>query len=111
MSGESENRKYEVLDESVLMPLNYFTYGQAYTGSGNGKRYRINMGKRELPLQADAPEGAKPPTEKYLTLEMWPEPYAYDVTDPVNITLTEYPFGEEAYERLLSDLDAELKKN
>ena len=108
MNETESSGKYKYIIEDCIMPLNFYTYGQAFTGSGNGKRYRINMGKRELPLPEGAAEGSKPHVEKYLTLETWPEPYAYDVTDKSGIVLKEYAFDEESYRKLLSDLDSEL---
>ena len=108
MSEEMKSGTYRVLNTDCIMPLNYYNYGQAFFGSGNGQRFRICIGKRELPLPDDAKEGDKPPVEKYLTLELWPEPYAYDATDKDGIVLTEYPFNEESYEKLLAELDTKL---
>ena len=105
--NEIENTgKYRHLSEDCIMPLNFYNYKQAFLGSCSGMRYRINMGERELPLPEDAKEGDKPPKEKFLTVETWPEPYSYTATDKEKITFKKYPFTQEAYEELLADLDA-----
>jgi len=106
LNGTSNGGKYRNLSEDCIMPLNYYNYKQAFLGSSKGMRYRINQGSRELPLPEDAKEGDKPPVEKYLTSETWPEPYSYTATDKEKIRCREYPFTQEAYEQLLSDLDA-----
>ena len=103
----SENiGKYMYLSEDCIMPLNFYNYKQAFLGSSSGMRYRIVQGERELPLPEDAKEGDKPPKEKYLTVETWPEPYSYTATDKEAIRSREYPFTQEAYEQILADLDA-----
>ena len=106
MSEGNKAGKYRYLNEDCIMPLNFYNYKQPFLGSSNGMRYRISLLTRELPLPADAKEGDKPPVEKLLLSEIWPEPYAYDITPKEGIKAFEYPFDQESYEKLLLDLDS-----
>ena len=106
MSEGNKAGKYRYLNEDCIMPLNFYNYKQPFLGSSNGMRYRISLLARELPLPADAKEGDKPPVEKLLLSEIWPEPYAYDITPKEGIKAFEYPFDQESYEKLLMDLDS-----
>ena len=92
-----------------ILSFNFYTYGQAFCGSYRGMRYRIKKDERELPLPEGAPEGTKPEKEKYFSVAVWPEPFAYDVTDEAKIVRCEYPFNKESYEQIVEYLNGQLK--
>ena len=96
------------IESKDILSFNFYTYGQAYTGSKDGMRYRIKMDKREHELPPDAAEGDKPPVEKYFSVAIWPEPLAYDITEESKIVKTEYPFTEESYKAIIDYLNEKL---
>ena len=94
-----------MIEAKDILSFNFYTYGQAFVGSYAGMRYRVKMEKRELPLPEGAEEGAKPPVEQYFDVATWPEPFAYDVTEPEKIKHVEYPFNEESYHEIVDYLN------
>ena len=84
--------------------MNFYSYGQPFTGSCDGMRYRIIMNKRETGKD----ENDKPVYEKYFEAATWPEPYSFESTDPGKIEKKEFPFTEEGYEAVLDHLNARV---
>ena len=99
----------DLISEKDILSFNFYTYGQPFFGSYRGLRYRIQMVKRELPLPEGAEEGTKPETEKLFTLDLWPEPFAFDKTEPEKIRHSEYPFNKENYEKIISILNEAIE--
>ena len=81
--------------------MNFYSYGQPFTGSFKGMRYRIIMEKRETGKDKDD----KPVFEKYFMTEVWPEPYSYEATEPEKISKKEFPFTAEGYDDLIKYLN------
>ena len=57
-----------------ILSLNYYTYGQPFTGSDTGMRYRIIMQKEEKDEEGVIKK------EKGLMVTAWPEPFSYENT-------------------------------
>ena len=87
-----------------ILSFNFYTYGEPFTGSLSGKRYRIKMEKEETGKD----ENDKPVYRKYFTVAVWPEPYCYEATDDALIERTEYSFDEKGYEEVLGYLNDRL---
>ena len=100
----------EFISGKDILSFNFYTYGQPFCGSYKGLRYRIQMVKRPLPLPEDAPEGTKPEEEKLFTLDIWPEPFAFDVTDKEKIEHREYPFDEDNYNLIIETLNQKVRE-
>ena len=98
----------EFISGKDILSFNFYTYGQPFCGSYQGMRYRVQMVKRELPLPEGAEEGAKPEVEKLFTVDVWPEPFAFDVTDKEKIVHTEYPFNEDNYQKVIEYLNEQV---
>ncbi len=64
----------------IFVPLlHYFKCKNTYSGNELGMRYRITPGKRSVP----APEGGDAAAEEaILTVDLWPDPWTLDKTDP-----------------------------
>lgn len=83
---------------NTILPLNFYKYKKPFTGSNNGKRYRIMYFEEEN----------NEATEKYLKLWVWPEPYSFEKTDPNIMTTELFPFSDEGYDALLAYLNEHL---
>ena len=65
----------------IFVPLlHYFKCKNQYSGSEDGMRYLLSPGKRSVP-DPDGGEGAQK-EEAILTVDIWPDPWALDRTDP-----------------------------
>lgn len=72
-----------------LLSFNYYTYGESFTGSHKGMRYRLS---RAAALQSA--DGASFEFEA----AVWPEPYAEAFTDPQLVRKRRFAFTEEGKE-------------
>ena len=82
---------------SDLLSYNYYTYGEPFTGSISGMRYRLS-----LEAASDAADGAAYEFEA----AAWPEPYAEAYTDPDLIIRRRFAFTEEGKEEAVAWLNA-----
>ena len=65
----------------IFVPLlHYFKCKNSYSGSEAGMRYLLTPGKRTVP-DPEGGEGAEK-EEAILTVDIWPDPWALDQTDP-----------------------------
>ena len=88
----------------IFVPLlHYFKCKNTYSGNELGMRYRITPGKRSVP----APEGGDAAAEgAILTVDLWPDPWTLDKTDPALRRQEVFPLTEEgrlAVSRYLED--------
>ena len=83
-----------------ILSLNFYGYGQPFTGSYKGMRYRILLQK-----EAKDEEG-NVVTEKGLIAVIWPEPYAFEKTDDAYKVTKVFPFTEEGRQALVDWLNA-----
>lgn len=77
----------------IFVPLlHYFKCKNTYSGNELGMRYRITPGKRSVP----APEGGDAAAEEaILTVDLWPDPWTLDKTDPALRRQEVFPLTEE----------------
>lgn len=65
----------------IFVPmLHYLQNKNSFSGNEDGMRYLITPGKRPVP-DPDGGEEAKK-EEAILTVDLWPEPWTLDKTDP-----------------------------
>ena len=78
----------------IFVPLlHYFKCKNSYSGNEEGMRYLLTPGKRTVP-DPDGGEGAEK-EEAILTVDLWPEPWALDKTDPVLRRREVFPLTDE----------------
>ena len=71
----------------IFVPLlHYFKCKNQYSGNEDGMRYLLSPGKRSVP-DPDGGEGAQK-EEAILTVDIWPDPWALDRTDPAPVSYT-----------------------
>ena len=74
-----------------ILPFQFYTYKQPFTGSCQGMRYRI------VQKEEDA--------KAYFEVSVWGAPYAYEHTPPEEIEKQTFPFDTEGYQRVLAWLN------
>ncbi len=79
------------IEKQDFFNLTHYEYGEAYFGSCSGMRYRL---AREplANVHFTPPEKRDPAT---LMATVWPEPYAYGMTDPAEMTSEHFEISEE----------------
>lgn len=93
-----------MIEEKDILSMNFYSYGEAFTGSKGKSRFRIKMEKRETGKD----ENDKPVYERYFDVAVWPEPYCYEKTPDELIRREEFPFTREGYEAVLKHLNSVL---
>ena len=93
-----------MIEAKDILSMNFYSYGEAFTGSDSGMRFRVKMEKRETGRD----ENDKPVYEKYFDVAVWPEPYSYESTEEDKITKKEFPFTEEGYRAVIEHLNANI---
>lgn len=82
-----------MIDPKTILPFHYYTYCKPFTGSLGGKRYRIIRQKEE---------------QDRFSVWVWPEPYAFEHTDPSEMITADFPFSPEGYEQVIAFLNEHL---
>ena len=78
----------------IFVPLlHYFKCKNSYSGSEAGMRYLLTPGKRTVP-DPEGGEGAEK-EEAILTVDIWPDPWALDQTDPALCRREVFPLSDE----------------
>lgn len=80
-----------MFNSNTILSFNFYSYGKPFTGSYNGKRYRIIMVKEE--------------DVKYLKLWIYPEPFSFENTDESLMETSVFEFSQEGYDKLLEYLN------
>lgn len=88
-----------MIHKEDILSLNYYTYGQAFTGSEKGMRYRVVIQKEEKDEEGNVTK------EKGLVASVWPEPFSYDQTPGEQIETKIFEFSEEGRENLVNWLN------
>ena len=83
-----------------ILSLNFYNYGNPFTGSYQGMRYRIIKQK-----EAKDEEGNILKEEGLLAV-IWPEPFAYEKTQDALKTTQLFPFSEEGKAQVIEWLNA-----
>ena len=74
---------------SDLLSFNYYTYGEPFTGSHKGMRFRLSRA-----AASEEADGA----EFEFEAAVWPEPYAEAFTEPKLIKKKRFAFTQEGKE-------------
>ncbi len=93
-----------MINKEDILTLSYYSYGQAFTGSEQGMRYRVVIQKEEKD------EAGNVVREKGLLASVWPEPFSYDQTPQAQIETKLFPFSESGREALVSWLNEMYEK-
>lgn len=70
-----------MIEKEKILSLEFYNYKGIFTGSQKGMRYRI-----EKITIDDNP---------FFSVDIWPEPYNYDVTPKSDMLHKDFPFSEE----------------
>ncbi len=87
-----------------ILSLNFYNYGNPFTGSYQGMRYRIIKQK-----EAKDEEGNILKEEGLLAV-IWPEPFAYEKTADDLKTTQLFPFSEEGRIQVVGWLNTSWEK-
>ena len=90
------------IESKELLSYNYYTYGQPFTGSCRGMRYRLSRVRA-----AAETSGA----EFEFEAAVWPEPYAEAFTDPAQIRCERFPFTPDGKEEAVSWLNMQYEQS
>ena len=93
-----------MINKEDILTLSYYSYGQAFTGSEKGMRYRVILQKEEKD------EDGSVVREKGLAASVWPEPFSYDRTPREQIETKVFAFSEDGREELVSWLNEMYEK-
>ena len=78
----------------IFVPLlHYFKCKNRYSGNEAGMRYLLTPTKRTVP-DPEGGEGAEK-EEAILAVDIWPDPWALDKTDPALRRHEEFPLSDE----------------
>ena len=78
----------------IFVPLlHYFKNKNSFSGNEEGMRYLLTPGKRKVP-DPEGGEGAEK-EESILTVDVWPDPWTLEFTDPALRRRVIYPLSEE----------------
>ena len=97
----------------IFVPLlHYFKSKNTYSGNEEGMRYLLTPGKRTVP-DPEKGEGAEK-EESILTVDVWPDPWTLEFTDPALRLREVFPLTEEgraaAAKYLADTYHADLKR-
>lgn len=82
-----------------ILPLS-FLKKSPYTGSKGGMRFRMEK----------AEEGEEEKKQTVLLCSVWPEPFAYEETDPEKIVRKSFAFSDPGIEDSILWLNEEMEK-
>lgn len=75
----------------IFIPLlHYFQCKNIYSGSEEGMRYRLTPGKRKV-----AGEDGTETEQSILTVDIWPDPWTLEFTDPALRRQETFPLSDE----------------
>lgn len=80
-----------MLKKETFVPIQFFKK-EAYTGSMNGMRYRVNK------------------TEEGLEAVVYPEPYCYEATPDEQKTRTVFDFSDEGLEQIVNWINQQYEE-
>lgn len=86
-----------MFNSNTILSFNYYSYGKPFTGSYNGKRYRIMMVKEKENEEAEE--------KKLLKLWIYPEPFSFENTDESLMEIKIFDFSQSGYDDLLHYLN------
>lgn len=85
-----------MISNEDILSLNYYNYGNPFTGSYQGMRYRIIKQKAVKDDDGNTvqPEGFQ--------VVLWPEPFSFEKTDDTLKTVQLFPFSEEGKQQAVN---------
>ena len=92
-----------MIESDDILSLNFYNYGNPFTGSYQGMRYRIIKQK-----EAKDEEG-QILKEEGLLVTIWPEPFAYEKTEETLKISQLFPFSEEGKVQVIEWLNTSWK--
>ncbi len=84
-----------MLELTEAMPLNFYRYGEAFTGSIKGLRYHMIMQSKEEEDPA-------------LAVTIWRGPLSFGKTPRENMTVKFFPFDEEGRDAAINWINEEF---
>ena len=87
-----------------ILSLNFYNYGNPFTGSYQGMRYRIIKQKEKKDEEGTILK------EEGLLATIWPEPFAYEKTADDLKTTQLFPFSEEGRIQVVGWLNTSWEK-
>ena len=86
-----------MVDIKDVLSFNYYTYKKPFTGSDNGKRYRIVRLEKEV----QAGEGTEPEKEVVFKACLWKDFLAFEKTPEEEIYTKEFDFTPSGLEQVV----------
>lgn len=86
-----------MVDIKDVLSFNYYTYKKPFTGSDNGKRYRIVRLEKEV----QAEEGTEPEKEVVFKAFLWKDVLAFEKTPEEEIYTKEFDFTPSGLEQVV----------
>ncbi len=87
-----------MIKDTDILSYKFYTYGEAFTGSCDGMRYRIIKSSR----------GEGDDAQDVFEVTTWPEPYAYDHTDDALKEIELFPFTEDGRLEVVNYLNGKI---
>jgi len=78
-----------MVDIKDVLSFNYYTYKKPFTGSDNGKRYRIVRFEKEI----QGEEGSEPVKEPVFQTAIWKDLFSFENTPKEEIAFKEFDFS------------------
>ena len=92
-----------MISSEDILSLNFYNYGNPFTGSYQGMRYRIIKQKENKDEKGDILK------KEGLLTSIWPEPFAYEKTEDALKIKKLFPFSEEGKSQVVEWLNASWK--
>ena len=86
-----------MVDIKDVLSFNYYTYKKPFTGSDNGKRYRIVRLEKEV----QAEEGTDPKKEVVFKAFLWKDVLAFEKTPEEELLTKEFAFTPYGLEQVV----------
>ena len=90
-----------MIKSTDILSLTYYTYGEPFTGSCDGLRYRI--------IKSSQGEGDD--AKDVFKVITWPEPYSFDNTDDALKEAEYFPFTEDGRSQVVKYLNDKIDKS
>lgn len=86
-----------MVDIKDVLSFNYYTYKKPFTGSDNGKRYRIVRLEKEI----HGEEGTEPTKEVVFKAFLWEDVLAFEKTSEEELLTKEFAFTPYGLEQVV----------
>ena len=86
-----------MVDIKDVLSFNYYTYKKPFTGSDNGKRYRLVRFEKEI----QGEEGSEPAKELVFQAALWKDFLSFENTSNEKIRFKEFEFSPRGLEKVV----------